>query len=123
MKRTSILILLLALSLLLSSCIAAATQALCDPGIRLVVEGLELTSGLSILEYAQVNFDAPNLRANVADINGIPHCQLRFYVNEFENNWVMAIQVNMESGRIMGINEEGRMMVEELNEVFIQILE
>ena len=102
MMRTRFVFLLLIFSLLLAACSTA--QAICDPGIRLIVQGLKLSSGLSILEYAEVNFSAPDLRASVADVGGQSHCQLRFYVQETDSNSVMGIQVNMESGEVSGID-------------------
>jgi len=119
MNRNTILIALLAISLLLSSC--GATQAICDPGIRLLVQGLKLTSGLSILEYAEVNFSAPDLRASVQEVEGQDHCQLRFYAQETDSNSLMGIQVNMESGEVSGIDAAGELMLEQLKEVFIQL--
>ena len=121
MNRKTFVIALLAISLLLSSC--AAAQVICDPGIRLVVQGLKLTSGLSILEYAEVNFSAPDLRATVQDVDGQNHCQLRFYAQETDSNSAMGIQVNMESGKVTGIDPAGEQMLEQLKEVFIQLPE
>jgi len=121
MNKNTLLIALLAISLLLSSC--AAAQAICDPGIRLVVQGLKLTSGLSILEYAEVNFSAPDLRASVQEVDGQNHCQLRFYAQETDNNSLMGIQVNMESGEVTGIDAAGEKMLDQLKEVIIQLPE
>jgi hypothetical protein len=119
MKAKVVLITILALSLLLSSC--AAANVICDPGIRLVVQGLKLTSGLSILEYAEVNFSAPDLRSSVEEIDGQNFCQLRFYAQETDSNSVIGIQVNMESGEVTGTDAAGELMLEQLKDVFIQL--
>ena len=121
MKANVVLITILALSLLLSSC--AAANVICDPGIRLIVQGLKLTSGLSILEYAEVNFSAPDLRSSVQEVDGQNVCQLRFYGQETDNNALMGIQVNMESGKVTGIDAAGEQMLEQLKEIFIQLPE
>ncbi len=121
MNKSTVLFALLTLSLLLSSC--AAAQSICDPGIRLVVQGLKLSSGLSILEYAEINFSAPDLRASVQEVEGQNHCQLRFYAQETDSNSLMGIQVNMESGKVTGIDAAGEQMLEQLKEVFIQLPE
>ena len=121
MKANVVLITILALSLLLSSC--AAANVICDPGIRLIVQGLKLTSGLSILEYAEVNFSAPDLRSSVQEVDGQNVCQLRFYGQETDNNALIGIQVNMESGKVTGIDAAGEQMLEQLKEIFIQLPE
>ena len=121
MKANILLIIVMMLSLLLSSC--AAANVLCDPGIRLVVQGLKLTSGLSILEYAELNFSAPDIRSSVEDVGGQSFCQLRFYAEETDANSLIGIQVNMESGEVTGIDANGSQMLDELRELFIQLPE
>ena len=118
MKKNRIVILMLALILTLSACVSA--ELICNRGLGLILQEVELGNGQKIHEYVSESFGDTQLAVVYEGRDGMDICIVQFWQGGINMGMLaMMLEINMDSGHISAGDSGGDELMNLLMNAFV----